>query len=1163
MEAPPCLTCGSRLDCLEDVDQPGDFYCTPCWEEYEQQLLLCAGASAPTAAAGSQISMTRHGGDDDDDDDGGAMILGQPPPSQPPAHTARNTSPVANVDPQHYQQTAVNETVEDETNGSRGAQKEFDTVDEEDQKSLSSQPTFYTQDNGDSVATAIQMTTLGTPKIAQPGSEAAGAVGTVTANHVGMITDNEVVIDNLDAADSSFLVDYNDTTTQDNENGKDDEMAGFGLLTQAAVADNCDETTDDHDCIDDKDHVAPTEGVNHQEDRINDGLVGFAQSIINTHERKTNHDTDQSPLIEALMASTSDSHGESMALSGLTEPTTQPDISLTACENRPDPSCTASVWEGESSATLPAFEQCAVPNYGIPTEKDLTSCNFINNVGYDVNGTAVEDDASSAYNGLSEEEGEAKPFAFAIPARDNIEVAHEHERTENANAGEQQPMSTDNTDSVKQVAPEKEKPTGNTMILMQNDDERNDCHEAMQAACRPVEFTRNDVTVDNLQGTNSTDMAFKLSQQHRQGVSADIEEEEKEKEDMEYHEEGTGDTNVSFGSGYWSLYDGNTQKLPTEPSQVQITSAQNSSLNHSAINMQLDKPVIHRMSESHMREEGTNVCMDLIGINAVSARPSAKCDADDNHDEVNLFDYAAHGEGSDDARSTESMLVRGEDDKYGEVSASKPSGFIRERSSMVDAPHLEERDEDETQLSQDLLASPAAKSNQITVVDDKSTNTIPSTKPCPPQIAETKKETSTASKSLFIQKHNINETEWLPSARNLHGTKETVPLLLMPSPKPQRKNVADDPNEPPLDDSVEFGSDTQSWSGNGHNYSDYTIEDTQNENEARHPSAFKRLSRDSSSSQNFAALKSLSVIKGKSPSKRGGEMISTMKPKILRYNSLTKGDDDSSKSAGTGSSSEAEFDDDFSATRYADHLQSQTDQRILKQLEEVKAILPCAEEIQDIASRKQLSAEIVELKKSYHVSVREKSKLLAQLKVAEETIRQKDKVIKEKNALLDKQYKVIEQIKQACGIELQSPAECNPPAVRTNQKRKKASLPDYPNNNDNDDDDDSDLPLTALGNTNGFSSNKKPRKSPVSNRINVQTNMRRSPTSAARTKKCDAVSADIPLNALSKTTSPMLSTSASSSSRMLAPDVWKQLREKGWKYQTGPEPHNKGMLGRA
>ena len=31
---PKCQTCGSRNNCEEDIDNPGDYYCKVCWEEY-------------------------------------------------------------------------------------------------------------------------------------------------------------------------------------------------------------------------------------------------------------------------------------------------------------------------------------------------------------------------------------------------------------------------------------------------------------------------------------------------------------------------------------------------------------------------------------------------------------------------------------------------------------------------------------------------------------------------------------------------------------------------------------------------------------------------------------------------------------------------------------------------------------------------------------------------------------------------------------------------------------------------------------------------------------------------------------------------------------------------------------------------------------------------
>eukprot|EP00956_Cyclotella_meneghiniana_P026899 scaffold59291_cov74-Cyclotella_meneghiniana.AAC.3 len=33
-----CDTCGSRRDCEEDIDNPGIYYCKPCWEEYENEI---------------------------------------------------------------------------------------------------------------------------------------------------------------------------------------------------------------------------------------------------------------------------------------------------------------------------------------------------------------------------------------------------------------------------------------------------------------------------------------------------------------------------------------------------------------------------------------------------------------------------------------------------------------------------------------------------------------------------------------------------------------------------------------------------------------------------------------------------------------------------------------------------------------------------------------------------------------------------------------------------------------------------------------------------------------------------------------------------------------------------------------------------------------------
>lgn len=1182
-----CLTCASVVNCHEDIDHPGDYYCTTCWEKYDEQLLSsssssCALLAPPTmtsSAVGRESELFPH--DNDDDDDG-------QPPSYPPTASKNTSIIVSRADPQPQKQNHPSsskvadeeEDGEEETSGEEQVVVEVSTVNEKGQtlfsergvedeavgggggayfstQPLASQPTLSTQDH-DNSSTNRTMTTMMIPSMDQKPA-ISKEVDTITnTNHYLSETnqDNDVCMDYLEATETSLSVEYNDTT--DNENREDDEIMGgdsmFGLLTQAAGAENGDDGTDVEDGIDDNEHIAPSteEGIHCEEGRIADETVGFAQSIINTHERKTNLSTDQSPLIEAVMTATClDSHGENnMALSGLTEPTTQPELSL----------------HDSSNATLAAVEQCEAPHHGLPTtDKDITSFHHVNDdVGDDYKDTLDDDDASSAYNGLSEEEGEGN----SLPDPD--EATREHEGTEIANVGKQPPMQmqTVNSDSSKQVAPEESIPmdvenADIAMISMQIDESNVHC-ETMHAQCQPVEVDRHDAIVDNMHVPAATDQP---SQRHQDGTTSDNENEDEnisssdtEMEDEmehEHHEEGTGDTNVTFDSGYWSLYDGNTQKLPTEPSQMQDA--------NSAMETSLGKPTT-----------ATKNCVDLGTEVISSSPPRAKPDIVDANKNDSLLDDAIHSEAGDDVLQVEPIhhASAGADNNV-EGNASQPNGATCEQPPIVDAPKFDGIDEDETQLSQDLLASPAAKSNQFSqpakpacndvAVQDVSLNSSVSIgreltpQRSPPPISDAKTEISD-SKSLSIQKHRANETEWLQSTRNIHGTKD---MLLMPSPKPLEKDG--------LDDSEDVGSDTQSWSGNGHNYADYAIEDTQNENEAREPSAFIRLSRDSSN-LHHTSLTTMSV-KNRKPnySDRGVERSSIMKPKVLRYNALTKGDNDYSKSAESDASSEAEFDDDVCATKYIDdNHQSQTDKRILKQLEEVKAILPSVEEIQDIA-RKQLSDEMAKMEQSYRESIKklkqENVKLVAQLKVAEESNRRKDQVIKEKNALLDEQFKVIEQVKRACGLKPPSLAECKSPVIRSSNKRKNASLPECQSktntnediDDDDSDDDDSDLPLSALRNTN-ISSNKKSRKSPVSSRAKVPTNKSISPTSL---HNIDTASADTPLSDQSKAKSTMRSNLVSKNSRVLAPDVWKQLQEKGWRYQTGPEPHNKGVFARA
>ena len=155
-----------------------------------------------------------------------------------------------------------------------------------------------------------------------------------------------------------------------------------------------------------------------------------------------------------------------------------------------------------------------------------------------------------------------------------------------------------------------------------------------------------------------------------------------------------------------------------------------------------------------------------------------------------------------------------------------------------------------------------------------------------------------------------------------------------------------------------------------------------------------------------------------------------IKPKVLRYErndssseaEFSDGDDDASHDLLQLQTNKriAEQPRDGGDNAVVDILQSQTDQRVREQLREVNAILPKAKEMHVIASRnKKLSDEIAALKTSYKASIEkmskeksklvaqlktaedtirqnEKSKLVAQLKAAEDTIRQKDQIIKEK-----------------------------------------------------------------------------------------------------------------------------------------------------------------------
>merc|ERR1719253_352279 len=97
--------------------------------------------------------------------------------------------------------------------------------------------------------------------------------------------------------------------------------------------------------------------------------------------------------------------------------------------------------------------------------------------------------------------------------------------------------------------------------------------------------------------------------------------------------------------------------------------------------------------------------------------------------------------------------------------------------------------------------------------------------------------------------------------------------------------------------------------------------------------------------------------------------------------------------------------------------------------------LPSAKEMNEMMSRKKLSDELVELKRSHKKALdkmrRENSKLANQLKDAEDkiklkdkTITQKDRTIEQKKDLLSKQYDMIENLKKVVAISQQMAGSC-------------------------------------------------------------------------------------------------------------------------------------------
>ena len=558
---------------------------------------------------------------------------------------------------------------------------------------------------------------------------------------------------------------------------------------------------------------------------------------------------------------------------------------------------------------------------------------------------------------------------------------------------------------------------------------------------------------------------------------------------------------------------------------------------------------------------------------------------------------------------------------------------------------MEEDDDDETQMySQDLLANTPSQKSKSVGGSKHSSNSSEKSKATSPSKSKTTELTEQSAKALESpsRPQNTNnkekKTKWMSSTRhnghNGHQPKADTdcssPRLLMPSFKSNGRKSNDNVsvkkpavNANNKNATDEDDSDDESLSGpNGHNNNsieeDPIIENTQDEHEKKRPSAFKRLARSSARDKSKSSIKFSPQTNERRSNKSTtattaskGKDTSVCKPKILRYEAVSKNDDNALASASVGpDSSEAEFSDDDEDVSTTNHHLSQTDIRIKKQLREIKAVLPSAEEMRDMRARKELSDELVALKKSHKTAInklkREKGKLATQLKNAEEVIKQKDAVIREKNKLMDEQFAVIALMKESVQAapptkRSSSPSEerIPPPATAATTKAKKRKKKEEPvedevekltpppppaaatdaaattqrkkkqvprESDEEESDSEDELPISALKNAPTSSSKKKRRKSygRHTNTIVVANTLeRRLSGGGGDTSSVDTppVSNKTSVKCKSGSTSvAKQSTETETDGIVLSTEVWKKLQERGWKYKSGPEPHNMGEL---
>jgi hypothetical protein len=354
---------------------------------------------------------------------------------------------------------------------------------------------------------------------------------------------------------------------------------------------------------------------------------------------------------------------------------------------------------------------------------------------------------------------------------------------------------------------------------------------------------------------------------------------------------------------------------------------------------------------------------------------------------------------------------------------------------------------------------------------------------------------------------------------------------------------------------------------NAHPLDNDPIEDTQTEDlhhQQQRTSSLKRLSRGTPIYPSKEGAKTVSLpistrtfnstLGTKQYGKRSKSgSKSSITPKVLQY---ARPQEDIE--------SEAEFEDDNEITSPLLE-KSQTDysaSKLLDEIEEFTKKLPSADELSDLASRKELQQEIYVMRKSHTDEVkdlkaeitklrrlvtqkegmiREKEQEIDEIKDArDEAIRKKNAKILEKDAALKEMSSEFNELKGKAAklvkrLKLAEQAKNRDAVVDNSENGALAPSVERTKDSSGAGDDDSEnesLVLSAL---------KRPSTTENEKKQSGKESTSKPGSSAGKSKKRSAQKDD-------------------SRPRPLSPQIWKQLQEKGWEYKTGPEPHNKGQL---